>query len=195
MDSLLKQKIIRSAKHSWDTGDLIEAGRLLFERIPCASRPFWGADILEFASQRVSKAPDIQNVITFARTPEEWANSTSREKRSNAHDFFNAVRQITLEEDRKDNADQVYRNVLLLAENVAKVTYNAYGYHAPFDHDAGWWVVSILKNVVDLVNDTDFSTTAWKVLTNEAYIELETPTRCNPYCTTCNNGLQTFERK
>ncbi|HEX9840399.1 MAG TPA: hypothetical protein VGA72_13700 [Anaerolineales bacterium] len=192
MKSSLKQAIIRSVKHSWEIGNLVEAGRLLYERIPRASRPLWGADILEFASQRISKVPEIQNVIAFARTPEEWANSTSREKRSNAHNFFDAVRRLTLEEDRKDQEDKLYINVLLLAENVAKVTYNSYGYNAPFDHDAGWWIVAILKSIVDIVNDIDFSATAWKVLTNEAYIELETPTKCNPYCTTCR-WQKTFE--
>ena len=150
--------------------------------------------MLTFARQRISDVAQIQDVIAFARTPDEWANNTSMDQGKKAHDFFDSVRLLTLAEERKDTKDTLYGNMLLLAENVAKVTYNAYGYGAPFDHDAGWWIVANLKRITDLVNDTEFSTAAWKVLTNEAYIELETPTRCNPHCPTCQ-WLQTFEIK
>ena len=194
MDSLLKQKIIHSAKHLWDEGRLLEAGMILFERIPLPFRPSWGADILAFASQHISDITQIQDVIAFARTPSEWAETTSKDKGKKAHNFFDSVRLLTLDEERKDSKDDKFYNLLLLAENVAKVTYNAYGYSAPFDHDAGWWIIAILKKITDLVNETEFSSTAWKVLTNEAYIELETPTRCNPSCPTCL-WLQTFEIK
>src|SRR6185436_8546856 len=184
MDSSLKQKVIYSAKLLWDERNLMEAGMLLFERIPLPFRPLWGADILTFASQRISFVAQIQDVITFARTPDEWVNSASQDKGKKAHNFFDAVRLLTLEEERKDTKDKLYINMLLLAENVAKVTYNAYSYGAPFDHSAGWWIIANLKGITEIVNDTDFSASAWKVLTNEEYIELETPTRCNPHCPT-----------
>ena len=194
MELLLKQKIIRSAKESWDQRNLIEAGMLLFERIPLSFRPLWGADILDFASQRISNIAQIQNVIAFARMPDEWANSTSTDKRKKAHNFFDSVRRLTSEEEQKDIKDKRYINLLSLAENVAKVTYNAYGYDAPFDHHAGWWIVVNSKIIAEIVNDTDFSATAWKVLTNEVYFELETPIRCHPQCPTCQ-WLKTFEIK
>jgi hypothetical protein len=194
MDSLLKQKIIHSAKHLWDQGNLLEAGMLLFERIPLSFRPLWGADLLAFASQRFSDVPQIQDVIAFGRTPHEWANDTSLEQGKKAHKVFDSVRLLTLEEGQKDMNNNLYGNLLLLAENVAKVTYNAYSFAAPFDHDAGWWIIANLRRITDLVNDNDFSAAAWKVLTNEAYIELEAPIRCNPQCPTCL-WLQTFEIK
>ena len=194
MDSTLKQKIIDSTKQLWDKSNPIESGKVLFERIPRPFRPLWGADILEFASQRISGVTQIKDVIAFARTPDEWTNNTSAEKRTKAHNFFNSLRRLTLEEEQKGSKDKLYINILFLAENIAKVTYNAYGYRAPFDHDAGWWVVANLKGIADIVNDIDFSATAWKVLTHQEYIELETPTRCNPHCSTCR-WLQTFEIK
>lgn len=192
MNPILKQKIIRSARHSWERGNLIEAGMLLYERISHVSRPLWGADVLEFASQRTSKTREIQNVIAFARTPEEWAKSTSRAKDSKARDFFHAVRLLTIEEDRKATGNTLYTSILLLAENVAKVTYNAYGYNAPFDHDAGWWIAANLKGIADIIDDIHFSRLAWEVLTNEAYLALETPIRCNRQCSTCSS-MEFFE--
>jgi len=194
MDPSLKQKIIHFAKHLSDEGNLLEAGMILFERIPLPFRPLWGADMLAFASQRVSGVTQIQDVIAFARTPSEWADTASKDTGKKAHNFFDSVRRLTLEEERKDKKDNLYINMLLLAENVAKLTYNAYGYGAPFDHHAGWWIIANIKRITDIVNETDFSATAWKVLTNEAYIELETPTRCNPHCPTCL-WLQTFDIK
>jgi hypothetical protein len=195
IDPSLKQKIIHSTKHLWNEGNLLEAGMVLFERIPLSFRPLWGADILTFACQRISNVVQIQDVIEFARTPEEWADNTdSIDKRKKAHNFFDSVRLLTLEEEQKDTNNKLYGNLLLLAENVAKVTFNAYGYEAPFDHNAGWWIVANLKRITDLVKDADFSAAAWKVLTNERYIELETPIRCNPQCSTCL-WLQTFEIK
>src|SRR5215510_11282881 len=161
IDSSLKQKIIHSTKHLWDEGNLLEAGMVLFERIPLPFRSLWGADILAFASQRISGIAQIQDVIAFARTPSEWADTTSKDKGKKAHNFFNSVRLLTLEEERKDSKENLYINMLLLAENVAKVTYNAYGYGAPFDHDAGWWIIANLKRITDIVNEIGFSETVW----------------------------------
>ena len=194
MDSSLKQKVIHSAKLQWDERNLLEAGMVLFERIPISFRPLWGADILTFASQKISGVAEIQDVITFARTPDEWANNASKDKGKAAHNFFDSVRRLTLEEEKKETKDKLYVNVLVLAENVAKVTYNAYGYGAPFDHDAGWWIVANLKGIAEIMNNTNFSASVWNVLANEKYFELETPTRCNPHCPTCL-WLQTFDIK
>ncbi len=193
MDSSLKEKISHAARELWDQGNFLEAGMVLFERIPLSLRPLWGADLLVFASQRISKVAQIEQVIAFARTPGEWAdNNDSIDKAKLAHNFFDSVRLLTLEEQQKGSEDELYGNVLLLTENVAKVTYNAYGYRAPFDHDAGWWIVANLRRITDLVSNPDFSAASWKVLTNETYIELEMPIRCNPQCPTCL-WLQTFE--
>ena len=75
--------------------------------------------------------------------------------------------------------------MLILAENVAKVTYNAYGYAAPFDHDAGWFIGAIFLSVAEQVKDDEFNTKAWSILSNEKYITLTTPEICNPYCRVC----------
>jgi hypothetical protein len=56
--------------------------------------------------------------------------------------------------------------VLYLAENVAKVTWNASGQAPPFDHDAGWWIARCLADVLAAQDNAQkFADEAWEVLT------------------------------
>jgi hypothetical protein len=48
-----------------------------------------------------------------------------------------------------------------LAENVAKVLYNATDPRDEFDEDSGWWIVSCLKDILDVLKDDEFSKVAW----------------------------------
>jgi len=64
--------------------------------------------------------------------------------------------------------------ILFIAENAAKVIYNAsvvldHNNPAPFDHDSGWWLVSTFRHVVDLINDAEFASEAWQVVSCEQY--------------------------
>ncbi len=52
----------------------------------------------------------------------------------------------------------LYRNDFLL---IRKVTYNASGEAAPFDHDAGWWLVSNLRDIVDQLGSPEFEARSW----------------------------------
>jgi hypothetical protein len=70
---------------------------------------------------------------------------------------------LTLQYEKAESKDEVYGGLLYLAENVAKVTYNATNPPDPFDEDAGAWVVSCLRDLVNKVNDPEFGTKAWLV--------------------------------
>jgi hypothetical protein len=189
MEQELKQQIIREAQEHWNQGQLLETGKLLFEHIPRTCRPEWGAKVLETAYELIPSTPEIKDVIEFASQPEKWDDG-SQSKRIKAHNFFDAVRYLTLQH---KNKNPLFEGILILAENVAKVTYNAYGYNAPFDHDAGWWIVSNTKFIIDQVNNSEFAELGWSLLSDEKYIQLEKPTMCNPYCSTCyENGLTTI---
>ncbi len=59
-------------------------------------------------------------------------------------------------------------NHLLLAELVAKVTYNSTNPPDEFDEDSGWWIAPCLKDILDAVNDENFSLTVWSALSLEA---------------------------
>jgi hypothetical protein len=83
------------------------------------------------------------------------------------------------------NRDSFYETILLLAENATKVTYNAYGYPAPFDHDVGWWVVANLAHVAAKVNEAAFAAKAWSLMSNKEYVKLKAPIMCHPACPVC----------
>jgi hypothetical protein len=183
MEPSHKRKIIQALYSHWESGDVFQAGVLLYERIPRLLRPQWGAELLEVVSRSIFNAPEIEAVIAFARTPEQWADGLDH-KSNAAHNFFDAVRHLTLQIERQEKR-QPFESVLLLAENVAKVTYNAYRYRAPFDHDAGWWITANLKSIIDTMNNLEFTSVALPALFNEQYVELEAPVRCNPYCGIC----------
>ena len=53
---------------------------------------------------------------------------------------------------------------LYLAENVAKVLYNATNPVDPFDEDSGWWTVSCLKDYLDCVGNAEVSGAAWAAI-------------------------------
>jgi hypothetical protein len=71
---------------------------------------------------------------------------------------------VTLQYEAAKGKDELYGGLLYLAENVAKVTYNATNPPDPFDHDAGAWVVSCVRYLADKVNDPEFATQAWLVV-------------------------------
>lgn len=47
-----------------------------------------------------------------------------------------------------------HESFLLLAENIAKVTYNASGQPAPFDADSGWYIPSLALQTARSFKDT-----------------------------------------
>ena len=125
---------IAQAERDWEAGHALDAGRLIYERIPPRQRPAWAAQALEAVRGLIPKMPEIDGVLEIARDPARWRA---------AHDAFTAVRALTL-----GAKDPLVEAVLRLAENVAKVTYNASGGPAPFDRDAGWWVAQNLHAII-----------------------------------------------
>jgi hypothetical protein len=88
-------------------------------------------------------APAIDRVVELARVPSDWRL---------AHAAFGDVRQITrVAEGRSGTIDPCLKSLLYLAENTAKVICNASSEPAPFDHDAGWWVVPCFENFLATV--------------------------------------------
>ncbi len=172
---------IAQAHTYWQSGHLLYAGRMLYERVPRRLRPEWAASVLRAASEFAPRTAEIKAVLAFAEHPEQWGDG-AEDKRRQAHYFFGATRLLALKSRGKDD---LFENVLTLAENVAKVTYNAYGYAAPFDHHAGWIIGAAFLSVVEQVKDDEFATKAWAILSDEKYITLTTPEICHPRCSDC----------
>jgi hypothetical protein len=144
----MRNETVAQALASWKAGRATLAGWLLYEQIPISLRPLWAARILDASRGVTPWPPEVEAVYEMARDPPEWAKG---------HAAFRAVRRLTLQYDK----DDPYGCLLRLAENVAKVTYNATGPRDPFDYGAGSWVVSCLRGLVDRVNSPEFEARSW----------------------------------
>jgi hypothetical protein len=103
--------------------------------------------------------PEVEAVREIARSPGRWAE---------AHAAFSAVRNLVLlVEKRSDERPRPEHGILYLAENVAKVTYNASAPRAPFDHDAGWWIAKNARWMVDHSADAGLGARVWAALTRQ----------------------------
>ena len=114
--------------------------------------------MVALALSRVPSPPAVEALVAIAASPARWAE---------AHAAFSAIRVLTLQAERAGpGASPQLRAILYLAENAAKVTYNASGRPAPFDADAGHWLASNLRVVVERLADAPFEERAWLALTS-----------------------------
>jgi hypothetical protein len=141
-------------------------------------RNLWTYKILKIAYLHFPADPKIENVLEFARSPQNWGEG--REGRFHeAHRIVDAVNHLT-------SAPLIFH----LATQVGKIVYTAQQYPAPFDHSAGWKIAEILKQIVQQINNSEFEKKAWQTLADEGFIVLEKPIMCHPACPTCAvNGL------
>jgi hypothetical protein len=156
---VLANDIVTKARSHWNDGQALEAGKLIFESLPSEIRTQWADNILRAVVERTGiKSDVIERVSSIAACPDDWGK---------AHDAFSAVRDkvLKLEGPAALNPQQdLLLRHLLLAELVAKVTYNATNPPDEFDEDSGWWIALCLKDILDLVDDKAFSEAMWSVL-------------------------------
>jgi hypothetical protein len=150
--SSVTNETVSKALELWNAGQATKAGGLLYEQVPIATRPLWAARILDLC-RRLRKSPLAVNAV--------YAIAVRRYLWRWGHVAFRAVRRLTLQYEKGKNKDEVYGGLLYLAENVAKVAYNATDPPDPFDYDAGASVISCLRHLVNKVDDPEFETKAW----------------------------------
>ena len=115
---------------SYDIKTNIEIGRQIFESLANDIRPAWAGLILSRFDNYVKNIPKpILDLYPIVDNQDRW---------NEAHKQFNKIRRFLL--DNKKYKPEAY---LLLAEKVAKITYNASGYPAPFDSDSGHYIASL----------------------------------------------------
>lgn len=156
------QTIAARAASSWSEDNAADAGRLLFESLPTRMQPAWAREILAAVVRRTGlSSPAIDFVERVASDPAAWPKG---------HDAFDAARDETLsfqhlrETRTLSPREDLMERQLLLAELVAKVTYNATDTDAPFDRDSGWWVATCLRDVLDEIGDDAFARDMWVLL-------------------------------
>jgi hypothetical protein len=162
---LRKHQIVDKVKELWNANHSLDAGELLFERIPITHWAAWGASILEFIRKLMPPSAEIDAVIELALRQDRWNPENQAEWRA-AHKIVDDVNDLhyVLNE-------PLSKSVFTLAKDVAKIVYNSRGYPAWFDYDAGWAIADDMKQIAVLLNDTEFSTKALLVLCNEKFID------------------------
>ncbi len=114
----------------YDIRTNIEIGKQVFENLPNDIRPGWAGLILSRFDNYIKNIPiSIKELYPIIDNKDRWKE---------AHGQFNKIRRFLL--DNKTYQPEAY---LLLAELVAKVTYNASGEIAPFDYDSGHYIASL----------------------------------------------------
>jgi hypothetical protein len=124
----------------WDRREAIAVGCTVYEALRTDERPAWAGRLLRLCLELVpDPPPEVVRVAELTEDPERWRE---------AHQAFSAVRRRSLH-----TRAGTQRHILLhFAENVAKVTCNAAGEPAPFDHNAGWY---LLMHVRDFLASAD----------------------------------------
>lgn len=114
---------------TYDIKTDIQIGRQIFDNIPNDIKPGWAGLILSRFDNYIKSIPTpVNELFSIIDNQENWKQ---------AHNQFDKIRRFLL-----DNKNYQPESYLLLAENVAKVTYNASNEPPPFDHDSGWWIPS-----------------------------------------------------
>jgi hypothetical protein len=143
----------------WQNNQPLEAGRLIFERIPNELRPKWAAGILRSVVEHTTvKSPLIDLAVQIGTNPEDWRHG---------HAASTEIGRLllTLEQNNKEpDQNRLLIHVLWLGVIVCRLSYNATSPTDPYDDDTGYHVASILKSIVDLIGDNGFSQTMWKRL-------------------------------
>jgi hypothetical protein len=147
----------------WRRGQALEAGRVVFEHLAPEDRPRWAANVLRTVLAKTGlQIPAIQHVLDLAEQPQEWRA---------AHSAFSILRGSTLQLAhlrRRSREQRCLLYHLFLAENVAKVIYNATDPRDKFKEDSAWWIAVCLKRLVDAIDRPQFADTAWAALTAHA---------------------------
>lgn len=126
-------------------GEILPAGKLIFEALPKDVRPFWAAGILDLCRKRFPHVREVEEVYLLAHDQPHWER---------ARGAFDAVRALSLATEKPfAGADLLFK----VAEDTAKVTYNCSGSSAPYDHNAGWKLVAALHAVSDFLKDNAFT--------------------------------------
>lgn len=162
--------------------DGLEVGRALFVRVPTRSQPGWAAGVLRVLASAVpARSTAIRAVLAVAEDPSQW---------SRGHQVFDRVRGEVLILDRRPGHVVVglllpawarrlglsrwfggepglheWHMLLLLAELVCKVTYNATTPPDEFDEDSGDWIALLAKQLVDALGDPALEARVWEALT------------------------------
>jgi len=148
----MKEQTRAAAKTAWQEERFLDAGRSIYESLSVDQRVIWAVQVLGHCADHAPHCDAVSAVLSLARSKDRWCL---------AHAAFCTLRQVTLEAERSPSRfDRRLRSLLYLAENTAKVIYNASGAPAPFDEDSGWWIGECLHHFLSTQDDRSVRTEA-----------------------------------
>lgn len=119
-----------------------EKGKPVFDRVPIKTRPKWALKFLELVDQKIRNRPiSVTGLYEIVENQEKWTE---------AYNQFQRIREFNL-----SNSDFEPEEYLILAERVAKVTYNQTEPKAPFDNDSGWAIPYLALEIAFQTNDKE----------------------------------------
>jgi hypothetical protein len=145
-----------NAKVAWLAGQHLECGRLIYESLTPHQRVRWASAILTFCIEHSPSVPSANSVAALAPDEKSWPL---------AHAAFSDVRAVTLLEEKSPGTlDPRSASLLFVAENAAKIIYNASQASAPFDHEAGWWLAKCFDDFIASTQDPEVRSSGTSVL-------------------------------
>lgn len=146
---------LNSLRPNWTVEDLAATGRIIYEAVPIDWRPDWAGSILLFAASEDFLCDELAGIVDLSIDEKKWVE---------AHDAFQRIRQLTLQNEEFGKIESHQQFVLDIGETAAKVIYNASGGAAPFDYDAGWRMAPRVKKLAEFVGDQGFEDQCWRLL-------------------------------
>jgi hypothetical protein len=154
---------LRQAAELWAKNESLAAGKLIYENLPSKTRPRWAARILKLVLDRSGIQSSLfSDALAVADHEDMWKTG---------HKVFDTLRDATLRFGELRSGpgltkdEELLASIVLLAELVAKVIYNATNPPDEFDEDSGWWIAAYLRGFMDHGwSDEQFATAAWSAL-------------------------------
>jgi hypothetical protein len=135
-----------------DQSQILEQGKTLFESVPSRARPGWGVTLLQAFENFIKTVPDeVKDLYKITENENDW---------NLAHAQFTRIRKYSLANRRFQP-----ESYLMLAEKVAKITYNESGRDAPFDADSGWHIPKLARQTADKFDNQELKTEIERILT------------------------------
>ncbi|MBE9597881.1 hypothetical protein [Pedobacter sp. MC2016-24] len=117
----------------------IKIGEQIFEAVPSSLKPKWAGIILNKFNRYITEIPEIKELTEIIKKSDRWHE---------AHEQFGLIRRFLL-----DNTNYTPQEYILLAESIAKITYNSSREPAPFDFDSGYYVPSLALKAAEFFQD------------------------------------------
>ena len=135
----------------WDEGDFLLLGEMLCNQIPNTQQPMWFSTLLEIASPYADEDGVIDTLLEVIYCEDRWFE---------CKEIFNSLRATTLKYGKLQNPDKRRECTVILAENIAKVTFNCskaseHGY----DKDSGYWIPGCVDDLINSSKDANINKT------------------------------------